>query len=465
MTKAQRHKARSQKTVGAAFIARPNLERLRLAKPLRLLLILSSAFSLQTSAFSFDFGSVPATEIICHDFIITNNASAPINISKVRPSCDCLQILSWPRVIPPNDTGAISTRLLPDKIGPVSYRVFVESSDKSEPPRLYVIRGTVIPAPGEGRQYPYLTAVAPELFTRAVVDRDDSCYISACDIIAEDRSQRSEARGQGNVGAALARALPTAFSENRQSAIGNRKSDGPQPALSKAEGPSFTIVDVRSPEAFNTVHIPGALNIPSHLLRTKSFLRSSGVVLVDNFGGDPKLEQTCRDLRSQSFASVDILRGGLNSWRRAGGALEGDPVAVKNISLMSPSDYSKVRDFSDWLVVNVSSNSVRAALLIPEIKSDLRLLTFDLRPSTSILIIDDRGDNYERATAEISGFEDAAVFYLSGGLAGYENYLRLASARPEKHSIQSKPSQPASNQKQSGMGGGLVRRKPCGGCS
>jgi len=388
---------------------------------------------------SFDFGSASSASIICHDFIVTNSASVPLEIGKVRPSCDCLQILSWPRVIPPNAEGAISVRLMPDKLGPVEYKIFVESSSGSNLTLiLNDIRGIILPAArGNASHKNSLAGISPGLFTRAVVERDESCYISAPDILAVQK-RKSEI-------------------ENPASQIRSRESG-------TVNFEPF-IIDVRSPDSFDSVHIPGALNIPLCFVRTKSFLRSKRIVLVDGFGGDPELEKFCRGLRSDDFASVAILRGGLNAWRLAGGALEG--AAVKNVSLMSPSDYAKVRDFSDWRVVYSGSSEgfARASAFIAEIESAPLKIANRKSAIENILVVTDEGGNYNDLTSDFTG-RDANVFCLSGGLAAYENYLRQASLKPGKRIISSASGrEAAAGSPKPAAARGQIRRKPCGSCS
>src|SRR5215207_9677992 len=56
---------------------------------------------------TFDFGKVKFSDVLGHDFIVTNTGNAPLVISSVMPACGCTVTGTWDREIQPGQTGKI----------------------------------------------------------------------------------------------------------------------------------------------------------------------------------------------------------------------------------------------------------------------------------------------------------------------------------------------------------------------
>lgn len=80
------------------------------------------------------------------------------------------------------------------------------------------------------------------------------------------------------------------------------------------------LLDVRTPGEFETVHIPGAYNVPLDLLREhRDEIRrhlDQQVVLVCRSG--QRAAQAEESLRNAGLVNVHILEGGMNSWQAEG---------------------------------------------------------------------------------------------------------------------------------------------------
>ena len=105
--------------------------------------------------------------------------------------------------------------------------------------------------------------------------------------------------------------------------------------------PDLLVVDARPPEAYQTGHIPGALNIPVDSTWNEDFkmlsineierlFGESGIserdrlVLYD--GGDHKSSaRLFWVLESHGHSQVQVLHGGLPGWQAAGGSLTSEP--------------------------------------------------------------------------------------------------------------------------------------------
>lgn len=83
------------------------------------------------------------------------------------------------------------------------------------------------------------------------------------------------------------------------------------------QGQRYQLVDVRTPEEFDAVHIPGAVNVPMDQAphRMSEFSVGAPVVLVCHSGTRASL--TCETLQSK-FPNLLVLRGGTVGWKQAG---------------------------------------------------------------------------------------------------------------------------------------------------
>jgi rhodanese-related sulfurtransferase len=215
------------------------------------------------------------------------------------------------------------------------------------------------------------------------------------------------------------------------------------------KGDPLVLVDVRSPEAFERVRIPGSLNIPLQFIRTKPFLKTTPVVLVNQGFGLQALAEECERLQSAGY-SVSILSGGLCAWHRAGGPLEGDLGTAAEFSRVTPQDAYLEKDAPFRLVVDVSGvrsqtsreefpDAVHVPLegdpadVLERLQAALGQLP-DARVKAP-LILSESGLEYDRMEQVLgqAGFE--SVFFLAGGIAAYRRYLAdLARLWPPRES-------------------------------
>ncbi len=88
-------------------------------------------------------------------------------------------------------------------------------------------------------------------------------------------------------------------------------------AAAKRDAGAF-ILDVRQPEEWNEVHIPGAKLIPLDQLeqRVNEVPRDKEVVVVCQSGGRSK--QGCALLKQAGYTQVTSMIGGMTTWSAAG---------------------------------------------------------------------------------------------------------------------------------------------------
>jgi rhodanese-related sulfurtransferase len=221
------------------------------------------------------------------------------------------------------------------------------------------------------------------------------------------------------------------------------------------------LVDVRGRDEFEKFRIPGSIHMPLFALKTKLFLKSERLVLVNEGFNYRELERECRLLRSSGFSQVLIMYGGLACWHRKGGALEGDVFAPRELRNMSPQDVFAERDYADWIAVDISeSMSAESRRLMPRAVSvpyrgrpeDFRSsLGKTLRPHSrdslvSVLIYNTDGAYPEKVERVVREAAAGSVFFLQGGLDGYRSFLRqqalMAQAEKSKITVKKCPTCP-----------------------
>lgn len=194
------------------------------------------------------------------------------------------------------------------------------------------------------------------------------------------------------------------------------------------------IVDVRSPEEFSKIHIPGAINIPLYSIKTRLFLKSSPLVLVNTGYDYTQLENECVKLRETGF-NVSILWGGLNSWKEKNMEFEGDVFAARDLNKVSPQEVYQERGYKERLVISIGADpeEINEDLSqYPDIKHLRQMDQQNLQallenqnqsPFTSILICD-KDEGYEEIATSLKTAGIFNVFYLSSGLNAYKVFLQ-----------------------------------------
>jgi rhodanese-related sulfurtransferase len=85
----------------------------------------------------------------------------------------------------------------------------------------------------------------------------------------------------------------------------------------------FVVIDTRSPRSFGLCHIPGALNLPKINAQTTAELPKDKVCVVYCWG--PACNGSTRGalrLNELGFRAKELI-GGIEYWRKEGGAVEG----------------------------------------------------------------------------------------------------------------------------------------------
>ena len=199
---------------------------------------------------------------------------------------------------------------------------------------------------------------------------------------------------------------------------------------------TLTLVDVRSAEDFERLHIRGSLSIPLYAIKTKVFLKSSPLVLINEGFQYALLENECRQLKDGGF-KVLILDGGVTGWAQQGNAVVGDLFALEELQMISPQKYLREKDSESVLAIDIAPVQTEISRQLMPYSKHLpiavepgewarefdRILTSHKDQSfLSILVFNETGDGYDRANKILAG-RSVNVFYLQSGVAGYKRYL------------------------------------------
>lgn len=91
---------------------------------------------------NFPFGSAQVGQKLNHEFVWRNNTTNPIVVLEVTTSCDCIQVTSFPRVIPIGGEEKLAVRFSAKAPGLTDWTVSVQVEGDSTP-RLFCLSGRI----------------------------------------------------------------------------------------------------------------------------------------------------------------------------------------------------------------------------------------------------------------------------------------------------------------------------------
>jgi rhodanese-related sulfurtransferase len=207
------------------------------------------------------------------------------------------------------------------------------------------------------------------------------------------------------------------------------------------------LIDVRSRKAFDRCHIPGTLNIALHAIKTKPYLKTKPLVLVNNGYVVGPLAAACNHLNRNGYRA-SIMTGGLPAWSAKGGRLNGDLFARRDLNHISPQRFHQENTYGHHIRIDASDrhdpqsrNLIPAAqhlaLLageqgIDRLKSLMEKETAG--PFTTLVVFTATGKENQRIQRRLAEAGIGQAFFLHGGWQAYKRHVdRLVLARRPKH--------------------------------
>lgn len=208
-------------------------------------------------------------------------------------------------------------------------------------------------------------------------------------------------------------------------------------AMTGLKNKTLTLIDVRPAAEFAEFHIPGSLNIPLHAVKTKTYLKAKPVVLANEGYGVEALETACRRLQADGF-DAGILDGGILAWKSKGGAVLGDPFALAAINQVPAWEFHREKDYAGQILIHATAAEEKSTLPLPsntvslpllESGQAVRQLKTMIRKAGSaafatLLVFTDTGKENPRLQRLLAAEGIHQVFFLEGGLQGYEKQLQ-----------------------------------------
>jgi len=191
----------------------------------------------------------------------------------------------------------------------------------------------------------------------------------------------------------------------------------------------MTLVDVRSPEEFERLRIPGSINLPLHAVKVKDFLKTQPFTLVSGGCEWRDLESECKRLQQRGFIP-SILFGGLVAWQAQGGPLEGDRLLVATYKEIPVQLFFHEKDYESITVFDVSPNPLPDAkklihgnVHVKNIESLVKLAKQKGSRYHPIVLFNENGEQYEKFDEVLKKAGISTAFYLKGGINGYGHFL------------------------------------------
>lgn len=235
-----------------------------------------------------------------------------------------------------------------------------------------------------------------------------------------------------------------AQSLNNQAPASTVKKRNPAFAISAAavfhklkENQTITLIDVRGKDQFEIVHIPGSINIPLYAVKTKTYLKSTPLILINEGYHYEPLERECAYLRKAGFQAW-ILFGGLYHWKQKGGPLQGDHFKQEELNKVPPPIFFTEKAYEDWLIIDMApTKNAKASSLISRsthipFSNNAAVFTATLQKTTaqrkgnplrSLIFFNETGEGYDTVERVLHKAGYTEVFFLKGGLEAYDRFV------------------------------------------
>lgn len=199
-------------------------------------------------------------------------------------------------------------------------------------------------------------------------------------------------------------------------------------AIGKYKTKEAFVVDIRDAADFQQLRIPGSLNIPLFAVKTKSFLKSKSIILV-NSGHEYSTVQNDTVMLRQNGFDVSILWGGLYYWYLREAPMEGDRFKAASLSVISPDIFFHERNYANWNIIDTSSVKTDVANYfkggihhIPYSGTEFLTVVrnvFKHDRNCFFMILNKDGTGYAEIKADLKRIAIQEVFFLQGGFQAY----------------------------------------------
>jgi len=331
-----------------------------------------------------EFDKVHVGQLARRELKIPNNSDKPVVIKEVNSSCACLRVVGVDRSIAPKTTGTLVVEYRPVQAGSAEVEILVETDRPNDPIATFRWEGNVLPPIAskisDGGLMPFASFVSPT-----------------------DLADRLGAN------------------------------------------PNLLLIDVRTPENFNKFHIVGAVNWPLSMVGTLASQAKRQGVLVGEGYDDQVIVREVINLQKRGVADVRVLRGGIRSWALSKRAMIGASIGTAKGALVEPSIlFASSQD--EWVIFGVSAGSpisrLPGSINLPFVSGlekafgESFLHAMQSQPHASkALVVSSFGELYELIEKALPKDSPMPVFYLSGGLSAYSEFVNRRGAMQNRREI------------------------------
>jgi len=208
--------------------------------------------------------------------------------------------------------------------------------------------------------------------------------------------------------------------------------------------PNLILIDTRVNNQYNNLKIPNSIHMPIYSIKTKSFLKNSQLVLInEGYAYDPLIEEV-KQLVNQGFRFVRVLHGGIKSWYKSGGKLIGDLYYMNNLSTISINKFLLDKDYQNVRIIIVIPHDKNNYYYIPDaisirwrennLKKNVENLCDHINQTIEItelytIIIDNDGSLHDSILANVEQKVTSTIFFLENGINGIKEYLASQSSQ------------------------------------
>jgi len=128
-------------------------------------------------------------------------------------------------------------------------------------------------------------------------------------------------------------------------------------------GADVVWADLRTPQAFSTFHVDGAIRLDADALRSKPYWRAKDVVLLGDGKEQAEALALCATLKQQGYARVHVLQGGTATWLASALPVDGRPAQAGAQSRLSARELWAEAQFPANLVLLAKEQAALRAQL------------------------------------------------------------------------------------------------------
>ena len=121
--------------------------------------------------------------------------------------------------------------------------------------------------------------------------------------------------------------------------------------VDKANMNGSLIVDTRDKNDWENVHISGSINLPQRTLLNATHLKNRPLLVVDKGINPNKNAQLCGLAKEQGFDQLQILIGGISSWKLSGHSVNGSPLDVAQLYLVDQNHFLEAAFRNDITII------------------------------------------------------------------------------------------------------------------